>query len=108
MALEHAAPAEVVSLPPLGQDITDIRSAALVKTDAFETIRLVVPAGSVIPPHKVAGHLTLHCLEGEIVLEAGHDIAMRAGDWLYLDPGTVHAVRGIANASLLLTILFDR
>jgi quercetin dioxygenase-like cupin family protein len=32
---------------------------------------------------------------------------MRPGDWLYLGPGTPHAVRGITDGALLLTILFD-
>ena len=32
---------------------------------------------------------------------------LRAGDWLFLYPGTPHSVETVADTSLLLTILFD-
>ena len=107
MALKHAKPGEVVSLQPLGSALGGAKTSALVKSDRFEAVRLVVPAGTVIPSHKVDGYLTLHCLEGWIVLGAGKDIELGAGDWIYLERGTAHSVRGVEDSSLLLTILFD-
>lgn len=32
---------------------------------------------------------------------------MKAGDWLYLEGGDTHRVKGLEDSALLLTILFD-
>lgn len=99
-------PGEVVHLPTLASERGATGSVALVKSDRFEAIHLVVPAGSTIPPHHVAGYLTLHCLEGLVTL-GPKDIALGAGDWIYLERGDQHSVQGVEDARLLLTILFD-
>lgn len=105
MALNHAEPGEVVNLRVGGA--AGSKTAALVKRDRFETVRLVVPAGVTIPTHQVGGFLTLYCLEGHAVLSAERDIDLKTGDWTYLDRGAPHAVRGVEDSALLLTILFD-
>jgi quercetin dioxygenase-like cupin family protein len=107
MALKHAAPGEVVRLQPDGMDLTQRRAAALVKSDRFEAVRLVLPAGTTIAEHKVDGFFTLHCLEGRVVVEADRDLEMGRGDWLYLERSAPHAVRALEDSALLLTILFD-
>lgn len=107
MALKHAEPGEVVSLSPLGSALATAKTSALVKSDRFEAVRLIVPAGSAIPSHRVHGYLTLHCLEGRVVLGVEKEIALSAGDWIYLERGADHSVRGIEDSSLLLTIMFD-
>ncbi|WP_212742234.1 hypothetical protein [Sphingomonas sp. 3P27F8] len=96
----------MVHLPTLASERGATGSVALVKSDRFEAIHLVVPAGSTIPPHHVAGYLTLHCLEGLVTL-GPKDIALGAGDWIYLERGDQHSVQGVEDARLLLTILFD-
>jgi quercetin dioxygenase-like cupin family protein len=107
MALKHALPGEIVDLRPLGSALASATTSALVKSDRFEAVRLIVRAGTTIPSHQVPGHVTLHCLEGRVAL-GPLGAEMFAGDWLYLDRGEPHSVRGIEDASLLLTILFDR
>jgi len=108
MALHHAKPREVVDLRPLGSKLKDTRSTAIVKSDHFETIRLIVHAGAEIPPHKVSGNITLHCLEGHIELGLDNSsIELKANEWVYLDGEETHSVRGIEDSALLLTILFD-
>ncbi|HLV08252.1 MAG TPA: cupin domain-containing protein [Croceibacterium sp.] len=104
MAIPHAAKGEVVSLPRLdGAD----RSTTLVKTEQFQAIHLVVPAGTSIPPHSVAGQTTFQCLKGRVELAfGGRTVTLGAGDWLYLDRGEEHAVEGVDDSALLLTILF--
>lgn len=104
MAIPHAEQGQVVSLPRLeGAD----RSTALVKTDQFEAIHLIVPAGATIPPHHVPGQATFHCLKGRLRLTFGGTSAeLQAGDWLYLDRAEEHAVEGLEDSALLLTILF--
>ena len=107
MALPHAQPGEVIKLGPLGPQLAASKTAALVKSDRFEAVRLIVPAGTTIPSHQVPGYLTLHCLEGRVALGPS-ETELGAGDWLYLERREPHSVRGIEDSCLLLTILFDR
>jgi quercetin dioxygenase-like cupin family protein len=108
MALAHAAPGEKVHIPALDSMPADTKTSALVKSGSFEAVHLVLRAGTSIPPHAVDGAITLHCLEGAAVLEAGRRIELGAGDWVYLDPGESHALSATEDSSLLLTILFDK
>nr|WP_295742403.1 cupin domain-containing protein [uncultured Acidocella sp.] len=108
MALHHANSGEVVDLSPLGPDLGDARTAAIVKATHFEVIRLIVHAGSDVPQHKVSGEIMLHCLEGHV--ELGVDpapIILKASEWVYLEGGAPHSVRAIENSSLLLTIFLE-
>jgi quercetin dioxygenase-like cupin family protein len=109
MALHHARSGEIVDLRPLGPDLRNTHTTALVKSDAFEAVRLIVPAGREVPAHQVTGAITLHCLEGRIALElASSRLELSAGEWVYLDGGERHSVKGVEDSSVLLTILFDR
>ena len=108
MALHHAKPGEIVDLGPLGSGLRDVSTAAIIKADHFEAIRLIVHAGVQIPQHKVSGEITLHCLEGHV--ELGVDpapIVLKANEWIYLEGGAPHSVRAIEDSSLLLTIFLD-
>ena len=106
MALPHAKPGESVNLNPLGEALKDARTQAIIKTDSFEAIRLVLQAGTEIPSHKVPGKITLHCLEGLVLLGlTGSVINLRAGEWLYLNGGEFHSVKAEEDSSLLLTII---
>ena len=107
MALKHTAPAEVVDLLPLGPRFGDAKTHAIVRAAQFEAIRLVLPAGTEIPTHNVVGPITLYCIEGHarLDLDVGQ-VEMRAGDWLHLEGGTPHSVKGVEDTSMLLTILF--
>lgn len=108
MALHHAKAGEVVDLRPLGSGVADAKTRALVKSEAFEAVHLVVRSGVEIPSHSVAGNITLHCLEGRVLLGlAEGQVELSAGDWIYLEGGAPHSVRGIEDSALLLTILFE-
>ncbi len=109
MAIEHVRSGDVVDLRPLGKKLADARTKALVKTGAFEAVRLIVPADRVVAPHEVAGPITLQCLEGRVLLELpATSLELSAGQWVYLDGGVRHSLKGLEDASLLLTILFGR
>jgi quercetin dioxygenase-like cupin family protein len=109
MAIRHARAGEIVDLRPLGSALSNAKTTAIVKSDAFEAVRLVVPAGREIAPHQVAGKITLHCLEGRVLLELSNSaFDLSAGEWVYLDGGERHGLKGVEHSSLLLTILFDR
>lgn len=106
MALHHAEPGEKVRLQSFAST-SDARTFALVKTDAFEVVQLVLRAGETIARHSVAGYATVQCLEGSIFLETTEQMRLSAGDWLYLDRAEAHAVSALEDSSLLVTILFD-
>lgn len=108
MALKHAAPGEVVDLRPLGPRLAAGKTRAIVRTASFEAVRLVVPAGTEIPKHKVPGPITLQCIEGHVRLGlTDGTVELRAGDWVHLEGGAPHSVKGIEDTSMLLTILFE-
>ena len=105
MAIPHSQPGDVIDVRPLGPALAGTRSHALLKSGDLEVIRIVLPAGQDMPPHAVAGEITLQCLEGraEVTCAAGvRELA--AGQLIHMSGGDVHGLRAIENASLLLTI----
>lgn len=106
MALHHPKSGEVVDLRPLGAKLAETPSTALVRTDDFEVMRMVLPAGKSVPQHHVPGDLTIHCLEGTVELQA-HDKtqALRAGDLVYLRGEVPHALYAQEDSAILVTML---
>lgn len=107
MALVHAAPGEKIHLPPLASMSADAKTSALVKTDRFEAVHLVLRSGTNISPHSVDGYVMLLCLEGAVLLESSSSLTLHSGDWIYLGRGEQHGLSAIEDSSLLLIILFD-
>ncbi len=106
MAIHHAHPAEVIDISPLGENLPAEQTTTLVKTDALEVLRLVLPAGKQIDPHAVPGEITVQCLEGKAVFTArGKEQELTPGQLLYLSGGDEHALRAVQDSSLLVTIL---
>ena len=109
MAIPHAAPNQVVSVGPLGPDLAATKTWTLVKTEHMQLIRLVVPAGKEIPAHHAPGEITVQCLEGRVAFTAaGRTQELGPGRLIYLTARETHALRGIEDASLLVTILSGR
>jgi len=107
MAKHHAAAGEVMKIPPISK--SGVKTSALVKTDSFEAIHLVLRAGEHIPDHQIGGSMSLYCIEGDATIDTPEgERLLCAGDWLHLEPATPHAVRSITDVSLILTVLFDR
>jgi quercetin dioxygenase-like cupin family protein len=106
MAIHHAAPTEIVDVRALGAKLQESKTAVLVKTEMLEVIRIVIPAGKKLPPHRVEGEITVQCLEGRVAFDAdGVERELRQGEMLYLAGGATHALRGIEDSSVLVTIL---
>lgn len=106
MALRRANPGEIVTL---AADPKSARTSAIVKTDLFEAIHLVVQAGAEIKTHQLDGPLTLHCLKGRVALELpDRKLELSGGQWLFLEGSVPHSFQGLEDASLLLTILFQK
>ena len=106
MGIMHAKPSEAIRVGPLGAALADTKTTVLVKTDSLEVIRLIVPAGKEIASHRTRGEVTIQCLEGEVgIVVNGITEILSAGELLYLNKNQLHAVRGVRDASLLVTIL---
>jgi quercetin dioxygenase-like cupin family protein len=105
MAIPHARSGQVIDVRPLGAALAGERTTALFKTDDLEVMRLVLTAGKSLPPHKVAGEITIQCIEGRIdVTLDGDSRILDAGQLIYLARDVVHGVVAIADASVLVTI----
>jgi quercetin dioxygenase-like cupin family protein len=108
MAIPHAKSGEVIDIHPLGQALTHAWSTTLVKTKSLEVIRLIIPSGKEIPVHQVSGEITVQCLEGRVAFTVGDSVCdLQAGQLLYISSDVAHSVRGIEDASVLLTILLS-
>jgi quercetin dioxygenase-like cupin family protein len=109
MAILHAQPGEVLDVRPLGPALPSSQTQTLLRAGQVEVRRLVVPAGTEIAEHKAKGEIIVHCLEGKVAYTAfGKTHTLEAGKLLYLPTGEPHSVKGIEDASLLLTIFLPK
>jgi quercetin dioxygenase-like cupin family protein len=108
MALDHARPGETVNLLTCSGSDDGNPRRAIVKTDRFQAMYVTVHADTKIAKHRVPGQATVQCLCGKValVLDEG-TVTMNEGDWLYLERNQDHAVEGVEDGALLVTILFD-
>jgi quercetin dioxygenase-like cupin family protein len=109
MAIQHAKPGEVMDVRPLGSALASTQTKTLIRAEQVEVIRLIVPAGKQIEEHKAKGEIVVQCLEGRVAFTVfGKTQSLEAGTFLYLPKGEPHSVKGVENASLLLTILLPK
>lgn len=105
MAIPHATPGEVIDVRPLGAALATTRTHALFKSGDLEVIRIVLRAGDEMPPHVVAGEITVLCIEGRIAFTCDAGVReLAAGELIHVSGDEMHALRGIEDSSLLLTI----
>ena len=106
MAIPHANTGELVDVRPLGAALSSAKTTTLVKTKAFEILRLVVPAGKEIPTHAAPSEISVQCLEGRVEFTVGGKTQeLSAGQLLYLSTAAPHSLKGVQDSSLLVTIL---
>jgi quercetin dioxygenase-like cupin family protein len=105
MAIPHATPGEAIDVGPFGSRLSKERTVALFKSEHLEVMRLVLPRGRSLPPHKVPGEITVQCIEGSIDVTAeGASHVLLAGQLLYLSPNVQHAVLALQDSSALVTV----
>jgi nucleotide-binding universal stress UspA family protein/quercetin dioxygenase-like cupin family protein len=101
-----ATPGERIDVRPLGTSLASAHTRRLVRSAAVEVVRLIIRAGQEIPQHTSKGEILVQCLEGRVTFTAlGQTQELQAGTLLYLPAGATHALHGIEDASLLLTVL---
>lgn len=75
------------------------------KSRDLELMRLVLAAGTSVPPHKVAGEITVHCIEGRLdVSFEGKSHVLGAGQMLLVAADVVHGVTALDSSSALVTV----
>ncbi len=105
MALKHAEAFEAIDLDPLGERLAGSPSISLIKSQDLQLMRVVLRAGEALPEHHVRGEITLQCLEGRAaVLTSGRRIELSAGQVTLLPGAEPHAVLGLSDTSLLVTV----
>ena len=105
MAIPHAQPAQVIDVLPLGAGLAREKSVALFKATDLEVMRLVLLAGRSMPSHRVAGEITVLCIEGALDVSCGgQSHVLKAGQLLYLHGGVPHAVTALQDSSALVTV----
>ena len=115
MALIHAPAGALIDIRPLGATLRQSISTTLVRSDHLEVFRLVLPAGEMIPDHKLprtcqlSSAVTIQCLEGAVGLEAqGRTQVMHDGHMVHLAGGEPHSLKAIEDSSVLVTMLVRR
>jgi quercetin dioxygenase-like cupin family protein len=105
MAIPHLKSGEILRLPK-GTSAPGAKTTTLVKTDGLEVLRLEVPAGKEIATHHAPGPITVHCLAGRVVFVAhGRNQELDAGSFIFLCAEEPHSLKGIDDATLLVTIV---
>ena len=109
MAIEHAQPGWPIDIQPLGSGLSAAKTIALFKSRDLEVMRLVLLAGKSLPLHRVPGEITIQCIEGVLDVTVEDDSrVLRAGQLIYLNGDTLHAVKAIEDASALVTVTLKR
>lgn len=105
LALAHAKPGQVVDLYEYGEP--GALSTVVVRESQFEAVRISLRPDKPIPPHKVDGPITVHCLSGRCTFFVDDEPRpLSPGSWLYLRGGTMHALQADEPSVVVVTIMF--
>lgn len=112
MATHHASETEVVDLDSWADDLPDEKSKAIAKIDDLELARLVIGAGEQMHRSgycQVDGSVVVHCVKGEVEVQTPDvNRLLKGGQLLYLKGKTDHALKGVADSVVLLSIVLHR
>jgi len=109
MAIQHAISGQPVGVMPVANASGLRQSEAVFKTNELEVMRLFLPKGKSMPAHKVAGDITVQCLEGSIGFTSdGATQVLAAGEMLYLAGGVPHSLTGMEDALALVHIVLRK
>ncbi len=109
MAIEHAQPGQPIDVSPLGERLAQQSTFAVFKAQDLEVMRLVLAAGKSLPPHKVPGEITIHCIEGRLeITTPTHKAILEPGNLVLLSGGEVHAVLALQASSALVTVALKK
>ena len=108
-----AGPVVALNLPDLARALhaephpakSGHRQAGLVHRGPLRLLLFTFEPGGRLPEHRAPGHVGIHCLRGELVVEAsGAQHQLRGGEALVLEPSVPHSVEAVAESEMLLTV----
>lgn len=106
MAIKHANPLDIIDVRPLGDNLRKTVTSSLLKASRLQVMRTVLLAGKSVPEHRVAGEMTLQCLEGEVVITTPTRTGkLAAGELMVLPGGEPHSLLATSDSTLLVTML---
>jgi quercetin dioxygenase-like cupin family protein len=109
MAIEHAAPGQVIDVRGPDATIGPDTSETLIRTHHLEVFRYALVAGKAVDTHTAAGLMVVQCIEGVIDFTAlGRTQRLTRGKMLYLEDHEPHSLTAVTDALLLITILLRR
>ena len=81
------------------------RQASLVHRGPLRLVLFAFEAGSELPQHRAPGQVIIHCLRGQLEVEAaGAEERLHEGEALFLDREVPHSVRAVTESDMLLTV----
>ncbi len=81
------------------------RQAGLIHRGPLRLVLFAFDAGGTLPEHRAPGHVVIHCLRGELTVQAaGEEHRLAGGAALVLDPDVPHAVAAVVESEMLLTV----
>lgn len=96
-------PGELIDLLDTG-DGSEPKPKLLVKAEAFNVMRLVLPAGKEIPEHTAPKEITVQCVRGQVEFRTmGRTLTMTPGQLVSLAPGEPHALTAVEDSIMLVT-----
>ncbi len=105
MAVPHARSGQVIDVRPLGDQLRHAVTTTLVNSEQVEVIRLILPTGKQLPQHRVAGSITIQCLEGLVEVHAAESTQiLDKGLMVYLAGDVLHSLTAVRDSAVLVTI----
>jgi quercetin dioxygenase-like cupin family protein len=81
------------------------RQATLIHRGPLRLVLFAFEVGGELPQHRAPGQVVIHCLRGEIEVDAaGAQEKLQQGEALFLDPDVPHSVRSATESDMLLTV----
>lgn len=81
------------------------RQTGLIHRGPLRLLLFTFDAGGALPQHKAPGYVVIHCLRGELVVDAaGQQHRVRTGAALVLNPDIPHDVKATVESDMLLTV----
>ena len=109
MAIHHAASGELIDISPLVRALKSSITKTLYKSAHLEVFRVVLLADKVMAAHRVAGEVTVQCIEGQVEFTSPSGVVLlRKGSLLCLAGGETHSLKAIEDSSVLVTLLFTK
>lgn len=81
------------------------RQAGLIHRGPLRLLLFAFEPGGRLPKHQAPGHVVIHCLHGELTVEAAAArYRLVGGEAIALDPDVPHAVEALVESEMLLTV----